>query len=165
MSLEELQLKVNELFDNSITERDFLKVYHQQGANLKDSDQNVEFIIGENNNYHQIGKAYLQNELKIEKDVAVAANRALINGDAIRLVKNAFAYCFKEARLSTTGGSDIEHNKYVGEVSTILRALTSKDGDLLAHFDKIDESESEIENTSLHHDLINNHDVDANNEK
>ena len=42
-----------------------------------------------------------------------------------------------------------------------MRALTSKDGDLLSHFDKIDESEAEIENTSLHHHLINNHDLAA----
>ena len=43
-----------------------------------------------------------------------------------------------------------------------MRALTSKDGDLLSHFNKIDESEAEIENTSLHHRLINNHDLAAN---
>ena len=43
-----------------------------------------------------------------------------------------------------------------------MRTLTPKDGDLLSHFDKIDESEAEIEKTSLHHHLVNNHDVDAN---
>ena len=30
----------------------------------------------------------------IEKDVANAADRFLVDGDIIRLVKNAFAYCF-----------------------------------------------------------------------
>ena len=85
-----------------------------------------------------------------------------MKGDAIRLVNNPFAYCFKEAKLSKTGVSDTEHNKYVGQVSTIIGALTSKDGDLLSHFDKINESEAEIENTSLHHDLLNNHDLAAN---
>ena len=60
------------------------------------------------------------------------------------------------------GGYDIEHNKYCGQISTIIRALASKDGDFLSHFDKIDESEVENEHTSLHHHLINNHDVDAN---
>ena len=64
----------------------------------------------QNFNYHQIGNAYLDYELTLEKDVAVAASRVLLSGDAIRLVKNASAYCFKEARLSTTGGSDKEHN-------------------------------------------------------
>ena len=166
MSLEDFQLLNNETIDNSTTKIDFLKTYHEQAANLNNFDQNIEFIFGESKNYYQIGNAYLQSKLTIEKDVAVAANRVLVYGDAIRLVNNAFAYWFKEARLSTTGGSDTEHNKYVGQVSTIMRALTSKDGDLLFHFDKIDESEVEIENTSLHHHLINNHDdVDANKRK
>ena len=150
------------MIDNSIIKRDILKLYHQQAASLNDSDQNVDFIFGENNNYHQIGNAYLQYELTIEKDVAVAAKRFLVNGDAIRLVNNAFAYCFKEAHLSTTGGSDIERNKYVGQVSLFMRALTSKDRDFLSHFDEIDESEVKIENTSLHQHPINNHDLPAN---
>ena len=162
MSLEDFQLIDNETIDNSIITRDFMKLYHQQAADLSDSDQNIEFIFGGNNNYHQIGNAYLQYQITIEKDVAVAANKVLVNGDAIRLVINASAYCFIEAPLKTTGGSDIEHNKYVGQVSTIMRALTSKIGDLLSHFDKIDESEAEIENTSLHHHLFNNHDLPAN---
>ena len=97
-----------------------------------------------------------------QKDVAVAANRVLVIGDAIRLVNNAFACCFKEARLSRTGGSDIEHNKYVGQISTFIRALTRKDEDLWSHFGKIDESEAEIANRSLHHLLINNHDLPLN---
>jgi len=43
------QVLDNEPIDNSIIKRDYLKKYHQQGANLKNSDQNVEFIFGENN--------------------------------------------------------------------------------------------------------------------
>ena len=154
MSLD-FQLKDNEAFDRSIMKRDFLKIY-QQEANLNDSDQNIEFIYGQINNYHQIGTVYLLYEMTIE-DVAVAANRVLVNGDSIRLVNNAFAYCFKEARLNTTGGPDIDHNKYLGQVSTIMRALTSKDGDLVSHSDKIDESEAE-----LHHHFINNHNLAVN---
>ena len=100
-----------------------------------------------------------------EKDVAVAAKRVLVNGDAFRLVNNAFIYCFKEATLSTTGGNDREHNNYIGQVSTILRALTTKDGDSLSHYDEIDQMEAGIENTSLHHHLINNHDIAANKAK
>ena len=68
----------------------------------------------------------------------VAADRVLEDVDDIKSVNNAFAYCFKEARLSTTGGSDIKHKNYVGQVSAIFRALTVKDGDLLSHFDKSD---------------------------
>ena len=141
-----------------------MKFYHQQEANLNDSYHIID-LFSENDNYHQIGNAYLRYELKTEKDVAVAANRVLVNGDAIRLVNRALAYCFKEARLTTTGGSVIEHNKYVGQVSTIMRALTSKYGDSLSHFHKIDESESEFENRSLHHHLISNHNLPANKRK
>jgi len=72
------------------------------------------------------------------------------------LTNNAFAYVFKEARLSTTSGSDLEHNNFVGQLSTIMRDLTSKDGGLLSHFDKINESQAEIINTSPKHHLVNN---------
>ena len=43
-----------------------------------------------------------------------------------------------------------------------MRALTSKDGVISSHVDKIDESQVEIKNTSLKHHLGNNHDVAAN---
>ena len=138
-----------------------MKIHHQQAANLYDFHQNIEFKIREKIVYHQIGNAYLQNQLKREKDVALAVKRGLVNGDVIRLVNNALAYCFKEARLSTTGGSDIEHNIYLGQNSTITRALTGKNGDLLSHFDKILEPLAEIENTSLKQLFVNNHDVVA----
>ena len=42
-----------------------------------------------------------------------------------------------------------------------MRALTSKDGDLLSTFDENDES-GELENTSIKTSFINNHDVTAN---
>ena len=58
MSLEDFQLLYNEPFDNSIIKRDFTKVYHQQGAQLNQSDQNIEFNFGENDNYHQIAYGY-----------------------------------------------------------------------------------------------------------
>ena len=38
MSLEDFQLIDIEPIDNSIIKRDFLKVYHQKGANLNDSN-------------------------------------------------------------------------------------------------------------------------------
>ena len=50
MSLEDFQLLDNEPIDNSIAKRDYTKTYHQSGANLNDSNQNVKFIFGENNN-------------------------------------------------------------------------------------------------------------------
>ena len=53
MSLEDFQLLDNEPIDNSILKEDFLKVNHQPGAQLNQSDQNIDFILGENNNHHQ----------------------------------------------------------------------------------------------------------------
>ena len=157
MSLEDFQLIDNEPIDNSIIKRDFVKVYHQQGAQLNDPDQNIEFIFGENNNYHQIGNSYLQFDITVRKaDNNNFNNDAAVN-EVIRLVNNGFAHCFKEGIIQTTGGLKIENIKFVGIVSTIMRALTSKDGDLLSHFDQIDESAVESNNTSLKRMLINNH--------
>ena len=84
------------------------------------------------------------------------------NTDNIRLVNNAFAYIFQEARISTSSGTEIEHNKNLGNVSTIMRLLTQKDGDLSSYFDKIDETEAEINNTTLKKMLVNSHTDDNN---
>ena len=78
------------------------------------------------------------------------------------MVTIPFAYTIKDARLSKMGGSDLEHNKSVCQVSTIIRLLTSKDGDLLSYFDKINETEAGILDSSLKQALINNHDLDSN---
>ena len=45
MSLEIYQLLGNEPFHNSFLKRDFLKVYHQLGAQLNQSDQNISILI------------------------------------------------------------------------------------------------------------------------
>ena len=63
MSLEDFQLLDNESIDNSLIKRDVMKKYHQQGAQLNDPDQNIEFIFGDNNIYHQIGNSYLQFDI------------------------------------------------------------------------------------------------------
>ena len=161
MSLDDFQLLDNEPIDNSIIKRDFTTVYHQSGANLNDSNQNVEFIFGENNNYYQIGNSYLEFDITIRKVVADGDDPNFENADQIRLINNAFAFCFSHATLSTTGGMDIEDIKYVGQVSTIMRLLTSKDADLSSYFDK--NGESVIDNNNpLKQILINNHTVDAN---
>ena len=154
MSLEDFQLLDYEPFDNSIVRRDYSKIYHQQGANLNDPDQNIEFIFGENNIYHQISNAYLEFDITVRDTAGVFTDVS-----NIRLINNALAYCFKEARLSTTGGSDLEHNKYVGQASTIMRLLTSKDSDLSSCFDK--SCESPLDDNVLKRILINNH-LDAN---
>ena len=157
MGLEDFQLLDNEPFGNSIIKRDSLKIYHQQGAQLNQSDQNTEFIFGENNNYHQVGNSYLEFDITIRGE----HNADFTNNSRIRLTNNAFAYCFKEARLSITSGSVLEHNKKVGQVSTIMRVFSSKDGDLLSQFDNINEGngDADFNSTSLKKMLIDNHDI------
>ena len=63
MSLEDFQLMDNEPIDNIIMKKDYSNVYHQQGGLLKDPDQNLEFIIGEINKYHQAGKSHLEFDI------------------------------------------------------------------------------------------------------
>ena len=157
MSIEDFQLLDKEPFDNSIIKRDFLKIYHQQGAQLNQSDQNIEFIFGENNNYHQVGTSYLEFDITVRRE----DNANFDNDSRFRLTNNAFAYCFKEARLGITSGSDLEHNKYVGQVSTIMKVILSKDGDLLSQFDNFNEcdTDADFDSTSLKKMLIINHDV------
>ena len=114
---------------------DYTKRYHQQGAQLNQSDQNIELIFSENHNYHQRGNAYLEFNNTVRKNDTTNFH----NEDAIRLVNNAFAFCFEEERLSSILGSDIEHNKFCCQVSTILKSISSKYGDLLSQFDNVNE--------------------------
>ena len=157
MSIEDFNLLDNEAFDNSITKRDFVKIYHQQGAQLNQPDQNIEFIFGENSNFYQIGNSYLEFDIRVRRE----DDANFTDNSHIRMTNNAFAYCFKEAVLSSTSGGDIEHNKYVGPISTIMRAISSKDGDLLSQFDNINEGNgnADFDSTSLKKMLINNHDL------
>ena len=136
LSLEDFQLLDNEPFDNSIKNRDYVKLYHKQGAQSKISDQNIEFTFCEKNNYHQIGNAYLEIDITVPKSDSTRFHY----DDPIKLLYIAFAFCFKEARLTTTLGSDIEHNKFCGQVSTIVNVISNKDGDLLSQFGSINKN-------------------------
>ena len=168
MSLEDFQTLDNEPFDNSIIKRDFTKFYYQQGAHLNQSDQNIEFFFGENNNYHQIGNGYLELNITVRNNDTTNFHFE----DPIRLVNNGYAFCFKEARLSTTVGSDIEHDKFCGQVSTIMKVISNKDDDLLSHFGNINDKDipllerladlrPQIRSTPHQKMLIDNH-TDAN---
>ena len=159
MSLEDFQLLDNEPIDNSIIERDFSNVHHQQGANLNDPDQNVHVFFGESNNYHQIGNSHLEFEITVRNTVG-----NFTHASDVRLINNAFAYCSQKGRLSTTSGSNLEHNKYIGQVSTIMCLLTSKDSDLSSCFDKNGEKALD-DNNPLKQILINNHATDVNKSK
>ena len=164
MSLDDFQLLNNEPFDESIIERDYLKTYHQQGAQFNQSDQNIEFIFGENSNYHRIGNGYLEFDRTVRKNDGTYFHY----DDPVRLVNNGFAFCFKETRLSTTLGSDLEHNTFCGQVSTIMKVISNKDGNLSSQFGNIIENDIPVperladlppQNESTPHQkrLINNH--------
>ena len=61
------------------------------------------------------------------------------------MTKIGLANAFQEGVLATTSGSNLEHNKFVGQTSTIMRVLTSEDGDLLSQFDNINEGNAEAD--------------------
>ena len=158
MSAEDFQLIDDLKIDDSIIKRDFIKIYHQHGAEVNNENQNIKFYFGENLNYIQIGNAYLEIDILVRK----ADRTNFTDADEIRLVNNALAYIFQEGRISTSAGTEIEHNKNLGNVSTIMRLLTQKDGDLSSYFDKIDEVEAGIANSTLKRLLVDSHDDDNN---
>ena len=139
--------------------RDYAKIYHQQGANLNDSNQNVDFIFGENNNYHQIENEFLEFDITVRD---TAGN--FTNATVIRLVNDDFAYRFKQVTLATTGGMDFEDIKYFGQKSTIMSLLKSKDSGLSLCFDKNGE-EALDNNNPLKQIIINNHAEEVNKDK
>ena len=108
MSLEDFRKIDNEPIYNSIIKRDCTKICHRQGDQLNQSDQNIDFIFDKNKNNHRLGNAYLEFNFTVRKN----DDTIFPYDDPIRLVNNGFTFCFKEARLSTTIGSDIELNKF-----------------------------------------------------
>ena len=153
MSAEDFQFIDDSKIDDSIIKRDFIKIYHQHGAEVNNENQNIKFYFGENLNYIQLGNAYLEIDILVRR----ADRTNFTNADEIRLVNNGLAYIFQEGRLSTSAGTEIEPNKNLGNVSTIMRLLTQKDGDLSSYFDRIDETEAGINNSTLKKLLIDSH--------
>ena len=124
--------------------------------------------MGENNNYHHIGNAYLEFNFTERRNDGTNFRY----DHPLGLVFKGFAFCFKEARLSTTIGDVIEINKCCGPVSTIMRVISNKDGDLLSQSENINENDipvlekladlpPQIRSTPHQKMLINNH-TDAN---
>ena len=140
MSLEVFQLLDNEPIDNSIVKRDFLEEHHQQGVQLNQSNQNIENFFAEYNNYHQICKYYLEFDITIRKN----QDKNFQYDDPVRLENKAFPLCFIEALLSTTLGSELEHNKFCGQRSTIMKLISNEDGEILSQFDNINEKDVPI---------------------
>ena len=60
MSLEEFQLKDDTSVETSIFKRAYKKLYHQQGAEVKISNQSLEKTFGEKNNCQWKGNACLE---------------------------------------------------------------------------------------------------------
>ena len=121
--------------DNSTVKRNIKTIKHRAGAQLNERDQLVEFAFGENNTYIQIGEAYLKINLTLRKD----DNTNYGEEDDVRLVNNALAYLYSEARLKTSSGKDLEICKHMGRTTTMYKMLRSQDNDLLTYFAKDDE--------------------------
>ena len=157
MSAEDFQLIDIEKIDDSIMKQHFIKTYHQSGANVDAEKSQVNFYLGENLKFFQVGSGYLEFDIRVRRADGNPFTFAAPRNDIKRLVKNAFAYTIQNATISTTTGVEIEQNKYVGPISTIMRLVTQKDGDLSKYFDIIDESEDKINSPSLKKKLIDNH--------
>ena len=66
-------------------------------------------FFGEKNNYQQFGNANLKFDITVRNP-----GDNFYDASNIRLINNAFAYSFKEAILSATGGSEGEYTNYLG---------------------------------------------------
>ena len=84
------------------------------------------FYFGENHNFFQVGNGCLEFDIRIRKPDGNPFTIVAPGNDIIRLVNNAFAYTIHDARISTSAGVEIEQNKYVGPISTIIRLVTQK---------------------------------------
>ena len=133
MSFEGFQMRVDTLPNTSNIKGGFMKLRHQHGAKLKDNSQSLRFFLFETSKYHQIGNGFLKFDITLRKN-GNDSNK-LVGDDNIgelnKLVNVVFAYTFRIATLSAMRGEDIQQNKQVIQVSTIMRLLTSKAGDLL----------------------------------
>ena len=133
---EKIELSDNQPIDNSIIKSDFTTT----------NKQNWMMQI-------KLLNSYLEKRIIITILVMLISNYDMtirkndntnFNGETIRRINNALADTFKEAQLATTGGSDFEHNKYFGRISTSMRLIACEDEDLLSCFDKIYESINKI---------------------
>ena len=153
MSAEVFQLIDDSKIDDCFIKRDFTKRYHQHGAEVNNENQNFIFCFSENLKCLQIGNGYLEFDLEVKK----TDNTKFFDADETRLVENGLTYIIQEGRLSTSSGTEIQNNKYLGRVSTLMTLLTQKDGDLSPYFDESDETEGGFTSSLLKHMLIDTH--------
>ena len=159
MSAEDFQLIDDSKTDDSIIKRDFIKIFHESGANVGAENSEIKFYFEESHNFIQIGNGYLEFDIRVTRsdgDPFTVAPKL----DTIRLLNNAFAYTIHDARISSTSLVEIEQKKFVEPIYTIIRIVTQKDADLSSYFDISDENEDEINSSSLKKMLIDNHTED-----
>ena len=69
MSAGDFQLIDEEKIDDSIIKRDFIKFYHQSGANVNNENSNIKFYFGENFNFVQVGNGYSEFDIRIRRAI------------------------------------------------------------------------------------------------
>ena len=67
MSSDDFHIIENTSIDTSNIIRYYVKTYNQQGAQINHSDQGVDFLFGETNNYRQIGSGCLEFDITHRK--------------------------------------------------------------------------------------------------
>ena len=85
MSAEDFELIDKEKIDDSITKRDFIKIYHESGANNDAENSQIKFYFGENHNVIQVGNGYLEFDIRVRRANGYPFNIGLAPaGDTIR---------------------------------------------------------------------------------
>ena len=67
MSAEDFQLIDDSKIDDSIIKQDYIKCYHQHGAEVHNENENIKLYFGENLNYIHLGNAYLEIDILLVK--------------------------------------------------------------------------------------------------
>ena len=88
----------------------------------------------------QEGNGYLELEIETKK----VDRTFFTNVDDIRQFSNVLAYVFKDGRISTFSGRQVERNNFMGPICPVMRLLTHKDANLSSYFEKYDEREKEL---------------------
>ena len=96
MSAEGFQLIDIDKIDDSIKIRDFIKIYHQSGANVDAENSQIKFFFGENHNFIRVGNGYLEFDIRVRRADGKAFTIVAPGNDIIRLINNAFAYTIQE---------------------------------------------------------------------
>ena len=161
LSAEDFQVKDDSKTDDSFIKRDFKTVYHQHRTDVNIENQNIKFFFGQNHKFKQKGNGFFE----VDNEVIKVDNKSFTYAGQITLVITGLAYTSQEARLSRSSATEVENNKNLGTLPTIMRLLTQKHRDLSSYFDKSEEREAGISNSSVKHQLTDSHSNEDNKEK